>query len=110
MKRTLLYLPALVMLSLLFWSSCKKDLVTHGSASAVSTISTGGYAFDFITVDKSGNIYGLHHNIAGDTIYRITAGGAKTLFYTPAATTVNDTLQHHPMDCLTTDSTGNIYT
>jgi hypothetical protein len=109
MKKTLVYLPAFIMLSLLFLGSCKRDVVTipKKSGATVSTIALGNY--NYITVDKSGNIYGLKPGF-GDTIYRITQSGVKSVFYVPPVTTQADTTVKFAMDCLATDSSDNIYT
>jgi hypothetical protein len=113
MKKLTLYTLGML-LAVVLLNGCKKDVPsirTTGADSTtakVSTIGTGYYSY--ITVDKSGNIYGLRIANPSDTIYKITQTGVKSLFYVTPTTTNADTIEHHPLQCLTTDSAGNVYT
>lgn len=117
MKNKTIYGLALLLLSVLFLGSCKNDLpvikkrvaALDTAKGVVSTIASGKY--NYITVDKSGNLYALRVNFGGtDSIFKFDASGNKTLFYTPAPVTDHDTLVTNTLTCLATDSSGNIYT
>jgi hypothetical protein len=108
MKKLTLYVLCMLLAGITL-NSCKKDVSSIKTATAtVSTITTGYYTY--ITVDKSDNIYGLQIADPTDTIYKITQTGEKSVFFITPTTTNADTIEHHPMQCLTTDSTGNVYT
>jgi|GEM_PF-2820802 len=113
MKKEILYIFALLLLTATFISSCKKDLsVAHrpltDSTGRVSTVITGLY--NYIAADDAGNIYALRFNYGADTIYKIDSLGNRSLFYTPPVTIDHDTTVTNTMGCLTIDSLGNLYT
>ncbi len=109
MKTIVYYVPVILGIIVMAFciNSCKKDPTSLQKTATVSTVATGYYTS--ITVDKSGNIYALRIQDP-DTIFRITQSGGKSVFYVPPTTIDHDTVEHHPMQCLTTDSAGNIYT
>jgi len=113
MKKLTLYTLSMLLAGILL-NSCKKDVPsikttkTDTTTAKVSTIAYGNY--QYITVDKSGNIYALRINSPADTIYKFTQAGVRSVFFVPPVTMNDDTAVTHVMNGLTTDSLGNIYT
>lgn len=119
MKQKILFVCAALLAPSFFFMSCNKDLpvfkkgstdssktVTLINAAKVSTI-VSDY-FQGVVTDKSGNIYALK-NTGTSTIYKVSASGQETAFYTPPAPTAQDT-STNTLNCLATDSLGNVYT
>jgi len=118
MKKKISFVFSLALLSF-FWMSCTKDLggkkgqpvadsvkiASLLQSATVSTIISDNFAN--FTVDKFGNMYGLKYNT--NTIYKISATGQETVFYTPPAPTQQDT-STNTLTCLATDSSANVYT
>lgn len=114
MKKGTLYTLALLLLSVFFIDSCKKDFavkklntLTDSAAHhiTVSTMTTGYYSL--VAPGGNGSVYILRGY--ADTIYKVDSTGNKTVFYTPPAPTVADTAINL-LTALTTDSSGNVYT
>jgi hypothetical protein len=110
MKKLTLYVLCMLLAGITL-NSCKKTVLPIKTATATPTVSTIAYgSFSYITVDKSGNIYALLLKSPADTIYKFTPTGIKSMFFIPPVTMDDDTVVTHVMNCLTTDSLGNIYT
>jgi hypothetical protein len=108
LKKVLLF-AGLLMLSSFFLTSCKKDgllVKSKSTDSTVTTLATGSYYY--VTTDNSGELYALGNG--GNTIYKYDGNGGKTAFYTLPATASGDSTAFNKMQCLTSDSLGNIYT
>jgi hypothetical protein len=109
LKKVLLF-AALLGLSSFFLTGCKKDgLVTKSKStdSTVTTLATGS-SYYYVTPDNSGNLYALGYG--GTTIYKYNGNSGKTAFYTLPVTTSGDSTVVNKLECLTSDSLGNIYT
>jgi hypothetical protein len=109
MKNTLLFIAALFVLPTILLPGCKKDgllVKSKSTDSTVTTLATGSYYY--ITTDNSGDLYALAYG--GNTIYKYDGNSGKTAFYTLPQVTSNDTLAYNKIECLTSDSLGNIYT
>jgi hypothetical protein len=117
MKKETFYTLALTILFVLILfvftvSGCKKELtakkttLSANDSTAMVTTVTGGY-YNFVAAGTGGNIYLLRGYT--DTIYKVDATGSKTTFYVPPAPTQADTA-NYMLNCLTTDSAGNVYT
>ncbi|WP_158991872.1 hypothetical protein [Mucilaginibacter sp. L196] len=110
MKKILLFAVALLVLSTFFLTGCKKDglsIKPKSTDSTVTTLATGS-SYYYVTTDNSGNLYAL--GLGGTTIYKYDIHNGKTPFYTLPQGTGNDTTVINRMECLTSDSLGNIYT
>jgi len=108
MKQLLLFGIVLLMLSLFFFTGCKKDgfVAPKIKDSTVTTLASGSYYY--LTTDNNGNLYTLGYN--ADTVYKFDATNGKTRFYALPITTDHDTVVVNKLRCLASDSSGNIYT
>ena len=108
MKQLLLFAIVLLMLSLFFFTGCKKDgfVAPKIKDSTVTTIATGSYYY--LATDNTGDVYTL--GLGADTIYKFDAVSGKSRFYALPITTDHDTVVVSKLECLTSDSSGNIYT
>jgi len=108
MKQLLLFGVVLLMLSLFFFTGCKKDgfVAPKIKDSTVTTLASGSYYY--LTTDNNGNLYTLGYN--ADTVYKFDATSGKTRFYALPVTTDHDTIVVNKLQCLASDSSGNIYT
>ncbi len=107
MKQVLLFAVVLLMLSLFFFTGCKKDgfVAPKIKDSTVTTLATGSYYY--LTTDNNGDVYTLGYG--ADTIYKFDAVSGKTRFYSLPVTTDHDTVVINKLECLTRDSSDNIY-
>ncbi|SDT63712.1 hypothetical protein SAMN05216490_4493 [Mucilaginibacter mallensis] len=107
MKQLLLFAVVLLMLSLFFFTGCKKDgfVAPKKQDSTVTTLTSGKYYY--LTTDNNGDLYTLGYG--ADTIYKFDAVSGKTRFYSLPVTTDHDTVVVNKLECLTSDSSGNIY-
>ena len=87
---------------------CKKDgaLKPIASDSTVTTLATGAYSF--VTTDNTGELYALGYN--GTTIFKYDGHNGKIAFYTSPQVSSGDTTSANKLECLTSDSLGNVYT
>jgi hypothetical protein len=109
MKKILLFTAALFLLSTIFLTGCKKDgllVKSKSTDSTVTTLATGSYYY--VTTDNKGELYALASG--GTTIYKYDGNSGKTAFYTLPETASGDSTAFNKMECLTSDSLGNIYT
>jgi len=109
MKNTLLFIAALFVLPTILLPGCKKDgllVKSKSTDSTVTTLATGSYYY--VTTDNNGELYALAYG--GNTIYKYDGNSGKTAFYTLPATVSGDSTAFNKMQCLTSDSLGNIYT
>ena len=108
MKQLLLFGIVLLMLSLFFFTGCKKDgfVAPKIKDSTVTTLASGSYYY--LTTDNNGDLYTLGYN--ADTVYKFDATSGKTRFYALPITTDHDTVVVNKLRCLASDSSGNIYT
>jgi len=108
--KKILSFAGLLMLSSSFLTGCKKDGLLVKSKSTDSTVTTlaTGSAYYYITPDNNGNLYALGYG--GTTIYKYNGNSGKTAFYTLPEIASGDSTVVNKLECLTSDSLGNIYT
>ena len=106
--KKILIIPAAVSMLLSTLVGCKKDgnLKPITSDSTVTTLATGAYSF--VTTDNTGELYALGYG--GTTIFKYDGHSGKTAFYTSPQVSSGDTTSVNKLECLTSDSLGNVYT
>ena len=106
--KKILIIPAAILMLLSTLAGCKKDgaLKPVTADSTVTTLATG--AFSFVTTDNTGELYALGYG--GSTIFKYDGHNGKIAFYTSPQVSSGDTTAVNKLECLTSDSLGNVYT